>query len=178
MLTTNIKEYIYQFEDKELVFLFLMSLRHDLDFDSYISKLLDKSSLFKLIEDNIIEKDYITSSYKLLVGIYEGDEGNIIPSKNYSDISKEIKENIHNYRNLFKGFRIGSMGNPDECVKRMTQFIIMHNTSFDKVMEATMYYLERENPEYVMNADNFISNEKGSKLAAVLEQMPESKLMI
>lgn len=172
MIDKNLLNYIEQFDDKEQVFCLLTTLRHP---DFKLGYILSPSTLFKLIEDGIVSKDYITSRYTLMISYYEDDEGVATPQ--YSSVVKDIKEHIDDYRTLFKGFRVGSMGNKQECINKMIDFILNHNTTLDAVIEATMYYLERENPEYIMNADNFISNEKGSKLAIVLEEMPTNRLL-
>jgi len=172
LISKHLLNYIEKFEDREQVFLFLTNLRHDLNFGTILSA----SSLFKLIEDGIVFKDYITSSFTLLIPYYDSDDGNIVVN-DYEDIYKNICENIDLYRELFKGIRIGAMGNKKECINRMTDFIINHNTTLDEVIQATMYYLERENPEYIMNADNFINNGKQSKLSIVMEEMPSSRLL-
>lgn len=172
MIEKRLFDYIEQFDDKEQVFCFLTTLRHP---EFRLGYILSPSTLFKLIEDGIVSKDYITSRYSLMVSYYEDDMNVITPQ--YSSIAKEIRDHIDDYRSLFKGFRVGSMGNKQECINKMIDFILNHNTTLEQVIEATMYYLERENPEYVMNADNFISNEKGSKLAIVLEELPANRLL-
>lgn len=174
MISKKLFEYLNKFEDKEQVFLFLTGLRHP---DHKFGHIISASSLFQLIEDNVVEKDYIASTYSLRIPFYETDDGNIIPSIDYTSIYQNIRDHIDQYRSLFKGFRVGSMGNKQDCINKMVDFIINHNTTLEDVIEATMYYLERENPEYIMNADNFISNEKGSKLAIVLEEMPTNRLL-
>ena len=175
MIDSKLLMYIDEFhqDEKEQVFLFLLGLRHPvIKYNAIISP----NAIFKLIKDGIIEKNFITSDFNLLVNFYETDDGNIITS-GYKSISNEIREHIDDYRSLFKGVRIGSMGDKETCITKMINFIITHNTTLDKVIEATMYYLERENPEYIMNADNFISNEKGSKLAIVMDDVPKSRLL-
>lgn len=172
MIEKNLLNYIDRFDDKEQVFCLLTTLRHP---EFKLGYILSPSTLFKLIEDGIISKDYITSRYSLMVSYYEDDFNTITPQ--YSSVVKDIKDHIDDYRSLFKGFRVGSMGNKQECTNKMVDFILNHNTTLEEVIEATMYYLERENPEYVMNADNFISNEKGSKLAIVLEEIPTGRLL-
>ncbi len=173
MINKALLDYINKFEDKEQVFCFLTSLRHP---ETRFNYILNSSSLFELIEDNIVNKDYITSSFSLLIPYYETDDGNIIIN-NYEDIFKNISEHIDDYRSLFKGLRVGAMGNKKECIDRMIEFVVTHNTTLDKVIEATMYYIEREDPQYVMNADNFIHNGKQSKLAIVMEEVPQSRLL-
>lgn len=174
MIKKELLDYISDFDDKEQVILFLLSLKHDIE----LRYTLSPKSLFKLIEDGIIDKDYVVSKYTILVPIYEEEVSvNNIPERNYSSIKKSVEENIHSYRTLFKGIRIGSMGKLEDCISRMTEFIINHNTSLDEIITATMYYLEKEHPDYIMNADNFISNEKGSKLAIVMDEMPSKRLL-
>lgn len=173
MISKELLNYIEQFDDKDQIFLFLTNLRHDLSYNHNVSP----KNLFKLIEDGVIDKDYITSSFTLLVPYYDQDVGNHIKTTSYTTVVNEVTDHIDEYRNLFKGIRLGSMGNREQCINRMVDFILNHNTSLEEIIRATMYYLERENPEFIMNADNFISNTKGSKLAIVMEDLPKNRLL-
>lgn len=175
MIKRNILEYINTFDDKDQVLLFLLNIRLDTDFKTTISD----ESFFKLLQDNIIIKDYVTSQFVLCVSIFEGDEiGDNIPLTDYQRIHDEVVTRIQEYRTLFKGYRIGSMGIQRDCIEKITNLLIANlDISFDDILNTTMYYLERENPDYIMNADNFINNGRTSKLLQVMEDLPTRRLL-
>lgn len=161
--------YIDQFDHKESVLSFLISLREELNWKINI----DDRDLFKLIKDRIITKDYIKQQFILLIPIYKSDEGTIdLPETTM----RFIDNDIDTYRILFKGVRVGNMGNKKNCIDLMNKFLIEHpNYTVNDIIGASLYYIQNTDYQYIMNAENFIYklDDKGnytSKLETVLEE--------
>lgn len=89
----------------------------------------------------------------------------------------EVDQWIGDYRNLFKGIKIGSMGDPNACLKKMKLFLKVNpKYTKEQIFEATKAYIKNTEPRYTMQADYFISktgNDKiaTSKLLSWLEQI-------
>lgn len=148
---------------------FLLSVREDLKWEVKI----DDEDLFQLIKDRIISRDYIRQKFILLVPFYIYDEGEKITLE---ATYRTIDERIDEYRSLFKGVRVGNMGNKRNCIDMMNKFMIDHpNVSFDTIVGATIYYVENTDYNYIMGAENFIykTDDNGrlvSKLETVVEE--------
>lgn len=65
-----------------------------------------------------------------------------------------VRSRIEEYRSLFKGLRVGAMGNKQQCIDNLARFCTIHNKTFDEILEVTRYYLT--NNQYPANADNYI----------------------
>lgn len=160
--------YLNKFDDKESVLFFLFVTREKLDWRTNIND----EDIYQLIRDGIITRDYVRQEFVLSVPFYNTDDGTI----NINDVPVEtIADRIDDYRVLFKGYRIGNMGNRKNCIDLMTRFIIEHNTTLDEIIQATLYYIENSDQNYITNAENFIYriDERGkqiSKLETVLEE--------
>jgi len=99
---------------------------------------------------------------------------------NIDDLSKKLHEVdiwIQDYRNLFKGIKIGSQGDKNACTLKMKKFMKDNPTySKDHIFNATKYYIDHTEPIYTMQADYFIyktGNDKitTSRLSMFCEQL-------
>ena len=88
-------------------------------------------------------------------------------------VNDKVTETIHEvdswigeYRNLFKGIKIGSMGDPNACLKKMKIFL-KANSKYTKeqIFEATKAYIKNTEPKYTMQADYFISKVDANKVS-------------
>lgn len=156
----------------------MFKLREGLNWDTEF----DDEVISKLTRDKIIARDYIDRSFRLLVPFYEDDDG--VFEKQYNDISvNNIEERIDEYRILFKGYRVGNMGNKRNCIEAVTRFIILNRVTFDDILHAARYYIQNTEPKFITNAENFIYKvtDKGevSKLYDMLEELQshESNLL-
>jgi hypothetical protein len=101
-------------------------------------------------------------------------ERGVIPQN--SDVSDWIDE----FRSLFKGKKIGAMGDRKACVKKMAKFLEEYpEATKEKILISTERYINSErknNYMYLQRADYFISKQdKGkddsSRLAIMLEEI-------
>lgn len=95
--------------------------------------------------------------------------------KFFKDIGPTSKDWIQDYRNLFKGVKPRSMGDPNACIKKMDKFLAVYpQYSKEQIFAAAEHYISNTQPTYVMQADNFIfktgkDNIAKSMLITVLE---------
>lgn len=166
MIIKDILNYIETFQDRDAVLAFIINLRENLNWKVNI----DDESLMKLMKDDIITRDYIKREFILLFPVYTTDERiTHIPKVN------KIDDRINEFRYLFKGVRIGNMGNKQQCIDLMNEFMTKHpEITFDQIIAATIYYIQNTDFQYIMSAPNFIykydNNEYTSKLEVVLEE--------
>jgi hypothetical protein len=95
------------------------------------------------------------------------------------DLRNSIKEWIDDYRNLFKGTKVGIMGDPKACLDKMVRFFQEYPQFANKdiVMKTTEAYIQSEanhNYKYLQRADYFIyklvGKEETSRLAGYCEE--------
>ncbi len=65
-------------------------------------------------------------------------------------LESEIENWIDEYRGIFKGKRVGSMGDRDACIAKMTKFLSIYNDKFTKsdILEAAKLYVQSQAPTY------------------------------
>lgn len=172
MLNKELKNLIFILKEEKLdvnnILLFLLNIREDLNINVELS---DEEHMF-LFKNKIIIKNYITNSLNLNIPFYEDDDGNKL-IYNVKNIKEEVNERVNDFRKLFLGIRPGSIGVRKEVVDKLVQFMFYHpEITFDKILNATNHYISTTDLNYVMNADNFIMNEKNiSKLFIVIEEI-------
>lgn len=95
------------------------------------------------------------------------------------ELRNSIKEWIDDYRNLFKGTKVGIMGDPKACLDKMVRFFQEYPQFANKdiVFKATEAYIQSEanyNYKYLQRADYFIykivGKEETSRLAGYCEE--------
>lgn len=138
---------------------------------------IDDYVISKLTKDNIIRRNYINRNFELTVNLYESDdELEDIDDNGWNKFNLDnIDTMIDSYRTLFKGYRVGNMGNKKNCIDYMIRFILQHKVSFEEILFATQYYIQNTEMKYITNAENFIYRvtDKGeiSKLADIIEEL-------
>lgn len=165
-------KYLTQFENREQILAFLLSIREELDWKITI----DDEDLYRLIKDRIISRDYIKQAFILLISFYKDDDQ---PNKLTELKINTIDERIDEYRILFKGPRVGNMGNRKNCIDLMNKFMIEHpSITFDDIVLASIYYAQHVDMQYMMGAENFIYKmEDNGRLSSKLETVIEEYLL-
>src|SRR5690606_24995064 len=107
-----------------------------------------------------------------------------IPTVKKKDISNEISEWIEEFRNLFKGTKVGAKGDKKSCLEKMIRFFETYPEYADKnlIFKATENYIRSEavnnNYKYLQRADYFIfkktDKEDTSRLAAFCDEVNDS----
>jgi hypothetical protein len=92
-------------------------------------------------------------------------------------INSEIDQFIEEYRNLWKGLKVGSMGSPMACKEKMIRWM-KENPSYSKedILKAARIYIKSVNDyQYLQAAHYFIykkdnGKEEDSRLSAFIEE--------
>lgn len=101
------------------------------------------------------------------------------------NLKNSIKEWIDEYRSLFKGTKIGAMGDPKACLDKMVRFFEEYPdyANKDLIFNATKKYIQTEanqNYKYLQRADYFIykvtGKEESSRLASFCSDVEENEL--
>ena len=100
-------------------------------------------------------------------------------------LKDQINDWIVEYRNLYKGTKVGIMGDPKSCLEKMCRFFVEYPqyANKDLILNATKKYIETEaftNYKYLQRADYFIykitGKEESSRLASFCSDIEENKL--
>lgn len=87
---------------------------------------------------------------------------------NTDDLSKKLHEVdtwIQDYRNLFKGIKIGSQGDKNACTLKMKKFMKDNPTySKEHIFNVTKSYIDTTEPTFTMQADYFIYKTGSDKI--------------
>ncbi len=169
-LNENSRLYLRSLGFDDSVLLFLVACKLELQCT------IDDKEFGRLIQKEIIARDYISDNktIKVLIPLFEGEDGDKM-----LDISN-ISFDIETYRKLFKGIRLGSMGNKESCHSNMVRWLVNNpEYTFDDVLSAANYYIQNTDRQYISKADNFIyaDDVKGkefSRLSMVIEDMGET----
>jgi hypothetical protein len=99
-------------------------------------------------------------------------------------LKDQINDWIVDYRNLYKGTKVGIMGDPKSCLEKMCRFFVEYPqyANKDLILNATKKYIETEaftNYKYLQRADYFIykitGKEESSRLASFCSDIEENK---
>lgn len=148
--------------------LFLLACRFNLKSN------VDEEIFFKLVDLNIIERDYINDKIIVKIPLFNGEV-------NQSGvIIREIEYDLDRYRLMFRGIRIGAMGNKNSVKNNLIRWLSKNTEySFEDIIKAVQYYISQTDSKFLANADNFIYNidnkgEEVSRLSMVIEEMTDA----
>jgi hypothetical protein len=93
-------------------------------------------------------------------------------------ITRTVDHHLDDYRNLFKGLKLGAMGAPNSCRDKLKRWLKENpEYSFDHILKATAIYINSLNGNYayLQQADYFIYKKQGkdeiSKLSAFIDEI-------
>ena len=91
-------------------------------------------------------------------------------------INKEVEDNLHTFREKWKGLKPGSMGSLKSCKEKLSRWMKENpEYSFEDILKAADLYLstEGQNVRYLQRADYFIfkkdGREESSRLSAFID---------
>lgn len=160
---------------KELLFLYIIAIG---DETTYL-QLVTKGLIVSKILDSYVKNGYTINTSLISLPIitkktielfsdinFKKNRTNITTLINIPSIKKELERDspekwIDEYRNLFKGKKVGAMGDKNLCIARMTEFIV-ENPQFTKehILKATQHYISDKSSSnylYLRKAHYFIS---------------------
>lgn len=86
----------------------------------------------------------------------------------------EIPNLVEEYRKLFEGLRLGSMGSKSSCINKMKKFLKYNpKTTKEEIIKATQTYIDsfKGDYTYLQQADYFINKNEGSRLETWIEEI-------
>jgi len=147
-----------------------------------ILNILQEKQFIKLIENKLETNIILREKSKLLIDFLsiESDSSNYknkkVIKKSTRVISEGFDEFIEEYRNLWKGLKIGSMGSPIACKEKMERWMKENpNYSKEDILKAAKIYINSlNNYQYLQAAHYFIykkdGKEEDSRLSAFINE--------
>jgi hypothetical protein len=129
-------------------------------------------------ETNIIirEKGRLLLDFLSIESSYSDYKEKKIIKKSNRVINEGFDEFIEEYRNLWKGLKLGSMGSPGACKEKMLRWMRENpNYSKEDILKAAKIYINSlNNYQYLQAAHYFIykkdGKEEDSRLSAFIEE--------
>lgn len=159
----------------------LNEIETNLTLDENILYQLQEKHFIKIIENDDETNYILREKSKLLLDFLsiESDlthkEKKIIKKSNRV-INEGFDEFIEEYRNLWKGLKVGSMGSPMACKEKMLRWMGENpNYSKEDILKAAKIYINSlNNYQYLQAAHYFIykkdGKEEDSRLSAFIEE--------
>jgi hypothetical protein len=154
----------------------------ELDLDDSVLKDLQEKQFVKLIKDDFGFLPFLREKSKLLLDFlsiessYSDYKEKKIVKKSNRVINEGFDEFIEDYRNLWKGLKVGSMGSPMACKEKMLRWMGENpNYSKEDILKAAKIYINSlNNYQYLQAAHYFIykkdGKEEDSRLSAFIEE--------
>ena len=151
-----------------------------IEFESeiYILEKLQEKQFIKIItysEVILREKSKLLLDFLSIESDLNHKEKKIIKKSNRV-INEGFDEFIEEYRNLWKGLKVGSMGSPSACKEKMERWMKENpNYSKEDILKAAKIYINSlNNYQYLQAAHYFIykkdGKEEDSRLSAFIEE--------
>jgi len=161
-------------------FLLLTQLNHGeegSDFYEDFESLQDNGYIKLIGEDFIIrEKGRLLLDFLSIESSYSNYKEKKIIKKSTRTINDGFDKFIEDYRNLWKGLKVGSMGSPNACKEKMERWMKENpNYSKEDIIKAAKIYINSlNNYQYLQAAHYFIykkdGKEEDSRLSAFIEE--------
>lgn len=139
---------------------------------------LQEKQLIKIIDQEVIlrEKSKLLLNFLSIESNYSNYKEKKIIKKSNRVINEGFDEFIEEYRNLWKGLKVGSMGSPMACKEKMLRWMGENpNYSKEDIIKAAKIYINSlNNYQYLQAAHYFIykkdGKEEDSRLSAFVEE--------
>jgi hypothetical protein len=128
------------------------------------------------IEIILREKTKLLLEFLSIESSYSDYKAKKIIKKSNRVINEGFDEFIEEYRNLWKGLKVGSMGSPNACKEKMERWMKENpNYSKEDILKAAKIYINSlNNYQYLQAAHYFIykkdGKEEDSRLSAFIEE--------
>lgn len=151
----------------------------DVETEIYILEELQKKQFIKIItysEVILREKSKLLLDFLSIESNYSNYKDKKIIKKSNRVINEGFDEFIEEYRNLWKGLKVGSMGSPMACKEKMLRWMGENpNYSKEDILKAAKIYINSlNNYQYLQAAHYFIykkdGKEEDSRLSAFIEE--------
>jgi hypothetical protein len=92
----------------------------------------------------------------------------------FKPLENDIPAIVEEYRKLFDGLKLGSMGSKSSCINKMKKFLKLNpRVTKEEIIKATTAYINSlgGNYQYLQQADYFINKNEGSRLETWIEEI-------
>ena len=149
-----------------------LSVLHNLQEKQFVKLIEDKSGTTTILR----EKTKLLIDFLSIESNYSNYKEKKIVKKSNRVINEGFDEFIEEYRNLWKGLKVGSMGSPLACKEKMFRWMGENpNYSKEDILKAAKIYINSlNNYQYLQAAHYFIykkdGKEEDSRLSAFIEE--------
>ena len=149
-----------------------LNILHNLQEKQFVKLIIDKFGTNTIIR----EKSKLLLNFLSIESSYSDYKSKKINKKSNRVINEGFDEFIEEYRNLWKGLKVGSMGSPIACKEKMERWMKENpNYSKEDILKAAKIYINSlNNYQYLQAAHYFIykkdGKEEDSRLSAFIEE--------
>lgn len=166
-------------------FMTLLKLNHneiDLEINNNVLDSLQNKQFIKIVKDNeenltiIREKSKLLIDFLLIEGLNSNYKNKKVIKKSSRSVNEGFEEFITEYRNLWKGLKVGSMGSHNSCSDKLSRWL-KENPQYSKedVLKAAKIYINSlDNYQYLQQADYFVYKKdtygESSRLSSFIDE--------
>ena len=149
-----------------------LDILHNLQEKQFVKLIIDKFGTNTIIR----EKSKLLLDFLSIESSYSDYKEKKIIKKSNRVINEGFDEFIEEYRNLWKGLKVGSLGSYKTCYDKMKRWMSENpNYSKEDILKAARIYIKSlDNYQYLQQADYFIFKKDGkdenSRLSAFIEE--------
>ena len=149
-----------------------LDILHNLQEKQFVKLIIDKFGTNTIIR----EKSKLLLDFLSIESSYSDYKEKKIIKKSNRVINEGFDEFIEEYRNLWKGLKVGSLGSPMACKEKMLRWMGENpNYSKEDILKAAKIYINSlNNYQYLQAAHYFIykkdGKEEDSRLSAFIEE--------
>ena len=149
-----------------------LGVLHDLQEKQFVKLIIDKFGTNTIIR----EKSKLLLDFLSIESSHSNYKEKKIIKKSNRVINEGFDEFIEEYRNLWKGLKVGSMGSPMACKEKMLRWMGENpNYTKEDILKAAKIYINSlNNYQYLQAAHYFIykkdGKEEDSRLSAFIEE--------
>ena len=149
-----------------------LDILHNLQEKQFVKLIIDKFGTNTIIR----EKSKLLLDFLSIESSYSDYKSKKVVKKSTRTISEGFDEFIEEYRNLWKGLKVGSMGSPGACKEKMLRWMGENpNYTKEDILKAAKIYINSlNNYQYLQAAHYFIykkdGKEEDSRLSAFINE--------
>ena len=149
-----------------------LGVLHDLQEKQFVKLIIDKFGTTQILR----EKSKLLLDFLSIESNYSNYKEKKVVKKSNRVINEGFDEFIEEYRNLWKGLKVGSMGSPMACKEKMLRWMGENpNYTKEDILKAAKIYINSlNNYQYLQAAHYFIykkdGKEEDSRLSAFIEE--------
>ena len=149
-----------------------LDILHNLQEKQFVKLIIDKFGTTQILR----EKSKLLLDFLSIESNYSNYKEKKITKKSNRVINEGFDEFIEEYRNLWKGLKVGSLGSYKTCYDKMKRWVSENpNYSKDDILKAARIYIKSlDNYQYLQQADYFIFKKDGkdenSRLSAFIDE--------